>query len=127
LRVTFVMRENVASGFVLGSARGLAVANSSFDSRRKLPGYSQKKFVSASRQNQHASRVRSPDPNGKIFFAAQHFPSIFRAHRIRRVRVYYAAGADFFVARDINFRAALCLEKCPRLISLFEKDAERCR
>jgi len=49
----FVIGENVASGFVLASARG----SRSFLSIRaaNLSRYSRKKFVSASRRNQHAS------------------------------------------------------------------------
>src|SRR5437660_1404622 len=49
----------------------------------------------------------------KIFFATWDFPSIFAAHRIRRVTVYYAAGRVFLSPGTRGFLAALCLEKMP--------------
>jgi hypothetical protein len=111
------MRENVASGFVLGSARGLRAGFGGSPKRTSsvnssvICGPNRKKSSRArGRARPHASRVRSPDPNSKIFFAATHFPSIFRAHRIRRVTVYYATGADFFVARITTSGGALFLE-----------------
>jgi len=68
----FVIGENVASGFVLASARG----SRSFLSIRaaNLSRYSREKFVSASRRNQHASRGRSPDPCAKNSLRPRIFP-----------------------------------------------------
>jgi small subunit ribosomal protein S12 len=60
-------------------------------------------------------------PSVKIFFAAFLFPSIFAAHRIRRVTVYCAAGRAFFVARNRMFLAALCVEKMPTINQLIRK------